>query len=360
MAASLVPIATLFSLKQAEVEFILQDTEASLLYQSSDTVLPITVPKTCQILDGQQLRGFMQQPLLEEFSFHTNADDPAYIVYTSGSSGYPKGVVHAHRAVLAREPIRQAWLDLHSHDTTLVTGKPCWTYSMGVGFVDTWVMGATAILYLGAHTAQAWLSVIKNQRVTLLASQPKSLKELTWLLEKTDSDVASLTRITSAGEKLPEKIHVFWQQKFNIPIYEALGMSEMSTFISFCNNVPYRVGSVGKIQPERQVAIFKPDKAPELAAPMEVGQLAVHRSNPGFMLRYMSKMDHRNTPFSGEWFMTGDLVHQDKDDYIFYHGRADDVLIVSGGDRVSPLEIENLIMTISQVCRAAPDALRPS
>ncbi|MCH9770545.1 MAG: acyl-CoA synthetase [Gammaproteobacteria bacterium] len=342
MGVGLVPISSLSNLSEDEQQFILNDATPLLFYQHPDIELSLQVGEDCRVLtykELQQLKTTEYKPL----STTTHADDPAFITYTSGSTAAPKGVIHAHRTLLGREPLRQYWLGLQSTDIVLHSGKPCWTYSMGVGFLDTWVRGATALVYLGKDWGNSLAELISAFKVTLLASSPMYYRELDQAKPLPRKYFQSLRLASSAGEKLSQAVIDRWIQHYAVPLYEALGMSEMSTFISFGSSVPPRAGSVGKIQPGRKVEILPVDGGIKPVKTNEVGVLALHRSNPGFMLGYLNRSDEMQKQCRGDWFISGDLMYKDKDDYLWYVGRCDDILNVAGGHRVSPLEIELVI-----------------
>jgi acyl-coenzyme A synthetase/AMP-(fatty) acid ligase len=145
------------------------------------------------------------------------------------------------------------------------------------------------------------------------------------------SPPASLRHGLSAGEALPVSILERWRQATGLELYEAFGMSEISTYISSSPLIPVRPGSPGKPQPGRSVAI------------LDGGRLGVHRSDPGLMLGYWNRPEDMVSAYDGDWFTGGDLGEFDEDGYFWFAGRADD-LMNAGGYRVSPLEVENVFL----------------
>ncbi len=142
-------------------------------------------------------------------------------------------------------------------------------------------------------------------------------------------------------------MHAAWQAATGLPLYEALGMSEISTYISSGPTVPTRPGSPGKPQHGRCVVVLPTDPADpadgEQPLPAgETGLLAVHGTDPGLLLRYWERPDEDAAAWRGEWFIGGDLAHFDPDGYVVHHGRADDV-VNAGGYRVSPQEVEHVV-----------------
>jgi acyl-coenzyme A synthetase/AMP-(fatty) acid ligase len=133
-----------------------------------------------------------------------------------------------------------------------------------------------------------------------------------------------------------------WQEASGRPLYEALGMSEISTYISSGPGTPVRPGSPGRPQPGRRVAILAPDEGSAVRPAGEIGLLAVHRSDPGLMLGYWRDPEATAAAMRGPWFVGGDLAEFDPDGYVWYHGRQDDILNCQGY-RVSALEVERVM-----------------
>ena len=259
------------------------------------------------------------------------ADDPAYLIFTSGTSGKPKGVLHAQRAIWGRRPMYQGWYGITASDVMLHTGAFNWTYTLGTGLCDPFANGATSVVYTGARDDGVWSRLITDHGVTIMASVPGIYRHI---LRTGFRPASTLRHGLTAGEALPRTILEEWRKQTGRELYEALGMSEISTYISSSPSVPVRPGSPGKPQKGRSVTI------------LEDGQLAVHRSDPGLMLRYWGEQ-----PPSEEWFATGDLADIDADGYVWFHGRSDD-LMNAGGFRVSPLEVESILLQHPEVAEA--------
>ncbi len=349
LAVGWVPISSLSNLSGEEEQFTLEDSQASFFYQQPDIALAIDVPANCQQLSYEQvmqLRLSTFEPLSDDV---TTADDLAFLVYTSGTTSRPKAIMHAHSVLAGREPMRQYWLMLEQKDVVLHTGKPCWTYAMGVGFFDTWLKGATAVVYVGEDDPCIWFALIALYKVTLFAASPSVFRAIENCSTLNPQDVSTLRYATSAGEKCPEALKLKWQQHYGKSIYEALGMSECSTPISSSPIVPPREGSIGKPQPGRLIEVLPIEGGGESVAPGEIGLLALHRNNPGFMLGYLHETEVTRQRYRGDWYLSGDLVSKDRDGYLYYHGRYDDILNISGGHRVAPLEIEQVIRQYNDI-----------
>ncbi len=201
----------------------------------------------------------------------TLADDPAYLIFTSGTSGAPKGVLHAQRAVWGRRPMYQGWYGMGPDDVMLHTGAFNWTYTLGTGLCDPFVNGATAVVHTGERDIHVWERLVRDHDATILASVPGIYRQL---LRAGFKPPPSLRHGLTAGEALAVPLLDSWRSQTGLELYEGLGMSEISTYISSSPTVPVRPGSPGKPQPGRAVRI------------LDNGQIGVHRSDPGLMLRY--------------------------------------------------------------------------
>ena len=338
MAAGCVPIPTSAQLTRAECDMLLADSGAGLVLHDDHTTLP--TPQNGVAVVGAQ--GIDRLKAAPRGSFaDTAADDPAFLVYTSGTSGRPKGVLHAHRSAFGRRPMYRGWYGITADDVLLHAGAFNWTYTLGVGLTDPWANGATSIVYTGPREPDIWPSLLEATGATLFAAVPSLYRRI---LKYGHIDKTAFPRLRhglTAGEALRPSLHAEWLERTGRPLYEALGMSEISTYISSGPDTPTRPGSPGRPQPGRRVAIL-PDDAEGDAGPLPAGQaglLCVHRSDPGLMLGYWGDPQGTAEAFIGDWFRTGDRARIDDDGYVWYEGRADDVMNAFGY-RVAPEEVE--------------------
>jgi acyl-coenzyme A synthetase/AMP-(fatty) acid ligase len=261
------------------------------------------------------------------------------MIYTSGTTSRPKGVVHAHRVALGRMPMYGDWMGLGEADTMLHAGAFNWSYTLGVGLLDPWACGATAVLYNGPRDIEVWPKVINAVGATLFAAVPSLFRQMLKYCRLTPESLPTLRHALAAGEPLSPAILSAWQEATGKPLYEAFGMSEISTFVSNRTGMPVRPGSPGKPQAGRPVAVLPLDGSTAPAPVGEIGLLAIHRSDRGLMRGYWRRPEEEKQVFRGDWFAGGDLASFDADGYLWYHGRADDIMN-AGGFRVSPLEVE--------------------
>jgi acyl-coenzyme A synthetase/AMP-(fatty) acid ligase len=187
-----------------------------------------------------------------------------------------------------------------------------------------------------------WPHLIARYGATLFAAVPSVFRQMLRNAGEGPLDLPGLRHGITAGEALPAPLLAAWSARTGKPLYEALGMSEISTYISSGPGVAVRPGSPGKPQPGRRIAILGPDGGAGPLPQGAVGLLAIHRSDPGLMLGYWNRPDEEAQVFRGEWFTGGDLASIDADGYVWFHGRNNDVMNALGY-RVSPAEIESVL-----------------
>lgn len=274
---------------------------------------------------------------------HSHADDPAYIVYTSGATSQPKGVLHAHRAVWARQMMFDGWYGLHEDDRVLHAGAFNWTYTLGAGLMDPWAKGAGTLIYNGPKDPGVWPRLASKHGATLFAAVPSLYRQMLKYADHISEGFANLRHGLTAGEKLSESVRDQWIKATGKPLYEALGMSECSTYASSSPTVPIKPGFTGRPQIGRRVAILELDEGSTKTVDTgKSGLLALHKSDPGLMLHYWNRTAQTQAAYRGDWFLTGDLAALDEDGYLEYLGRADD-LMNAQGYRVSPQEVEDTL-----------------
>lgn len=272
----------------------------------------------------------------------TAADDPAYLVYTSGTTGYPKGVLHAHRALIGREPAAKYWFNFSDdqQDRIMHSGKFNWTYVLGTGLMDPLYLGKTVIVHEGKNDADLWTRLIAKHAATIFVGVPTIYRQIIQKSSAAQADVPSLRHCMSAGEHLSDEVLQQWRGRFGRDIFEAVGMSEFSYYLSQSVFRPIRPGSAGFPQPGHAIQLLNPDTL-EAVPPGEEGMICVPDNDPGLFLRYWN-LDEETAKYKHDgWFFTGDYARYDGDGYIWFLGRKDDI-IKSFGYRVSPYEIERV------------------
>ncbi|MDU8912075.1 class I adenylate-forming enzyme family protein [Aestuariicoccus sp. MJ-SS9] len=342
IAAGIVPVPTSSQLTEPEVQAILASLKpAAVLHQPGIALGPTNLP----VLSAEALDGWHALPPAAFDMGDSNR--LAYIVYTSGTSGTPRAVGHAHRAVWARRMMHRDWYGLRPDDRLMHAGAFNWTFTLGTGLLDPWSVGATALVPAeGVEIAQLPLLIRRND-ATLFAAAPGVFRKL---LGGSLPDLPRLRHALSAGEKLSEPLRAAWRDATGTEVFEAFGMSECSTFISAAPHRPAAPGALGMAQTGRRVAVLGEDGTPVPRG--TEGTIAVHRDDPGLMLGYVGAPEATAARNIGEWFLTGDRGIMDDDGQITYRGRADDMMN-AGGYRVSPLEVEAALADLPGITEIA-------
>ena len=274
----------------------------------------------------------------------TRADDPAYLVYTSGTTGYPKGVLHAHRALLGRQPSSEYWFDFDAAgDRVLHAGKFNWTYVLGTGLMDPLFRGHTAMVAEGPNDARRWPALIARHAATIFIGVPSIYRQIIQKTTAGRAGVPTLRHCMCAGEPLSAEMLAAWRERFGLEVYEALGMTECSYYLCQTTSRPVRPGAAGFVQPGHDVRLLDPETWREVGAGEE-GMLCIRRDDPALMLGYWNQPEEAAACFHDDWFLTGDYARRDADGYVWFSGRRDD-LINSFGYRVSPYEVERVLKT---------------
>jgi acyl-coenzyme A synthetase/AMP-(fatty) acid ligase len=340
IAGGFVPLPTSSQLTELEAQFLLQDSGAEAVALGSDLGLS-SVPAGVRIFGSDDIACMLREAPRAAYA-ETSADDPAFLIYTSGTTARPKGVLHAQRSAFGRRPMYQGWYGIGPADRMLHAGAFNWTFTLGTGLTDPWANGATAIIYTGEKDPALWPRLIEKTGATLFAGVPGVYRQILKYAAPARGDLGVFRHGLMAGESPPPGLFEEWEARTGRPLFEALGMSEISTYVSSGPGVPRRTGAVGKAQPGRRIAVLPIEGGDQPLPAGEEGLLAVHRSDPGLMLGYWKRPEEEAAVYRGEWFVGGDLAVIDADGYVFHRGRAND-LMKALGYRVSPLEIEAVL-----------------
>jgi len=350
IAAGYVPLPTSSQLTEHEAAFLLEDSGASAIALADG--LPLSgIPAGVRVLESARVRAMAAHRSRAVYA-DTSCDDPTYLIYTSGTTARPKGVLHAHRAAWGRRPMYQGWYGITPADRVLHAGAFNWTYTLGTGLTDPWANGATAIVYTGPKDPTVWPRLISSAEATIFAAVPSLYRQI---LRYSNVDRAALDPLRHgliAGETPPPGLFEEWSGRTGLELYEALGMSELSTYISSSPSVPRKPGAVGKPQPGRSVAILPLDSGTTPLPAGEEGLLAVHRSDPGLMLGYWQRPGEEAEVMRGDWFIGGDLASFDEDGYVIHCGRANDIMKALGY-RVAPQEVEAVLAEHPSIAEVA-------
>lgn len=350
IAGGFVPLPTSTQLTAREALFMLEDSGAEAI-ALGDGLAMEGLPGGVRIISTDDVARMMRESPRGEYT-GTAADDPAFLIYTSGTTASPKGVLHAQRSAFGRRPMYQGWYGIGADDRMLHAGAFNWTFTLGTGLTDPWANGATAIVYTGEKDPALWPRLIRETGATLFAGVPGVYRQMLKYAKPEPADLGSLRHGLMAGESPPPGLFEEWEGRTGLPLYEALGMSEISTYVSSGPATPRSHGAVGRAQPGRRIAVLPIEGGDEPLPPNTEGLLAVHRSDPGLMLGYWRRPEEENLVMRGEWFVGGDLAALDENGYVFHRGRAND-LMKALGYRVSPLEVEAVLAEHPSVAEVA-------
>jgi len=287
----------------------------------------------------------------------TAPQDPALLHFTSGTTGKPKGALHAHEAVVAHHATGLMALDLHHGDVFWCTADPGWVTGMSYGIIAPLTAGVTLIVDEADFDAERWYSILERERVTVWYTAPTAVR----MMMKGGSDAVrrraypSLRFIASVGEPLNPQAVWWGMEAFGLPIHDNWWQTETGgIMVANYASMDVRPGSMGKPLPGITAAIMErlPDGGVrEVTAPDEEGELALKSGWPSMFRGYLNEEARYRKCFVGDWYLTGDLAKRDIDGYIWFVGRADDV-IKSSGHLIGPFEVESAFLAHPAVAEA--------
>jgi acetyl-CoA synthetase len=281
----------------------------------------------------------------------TAADDPAQLYYSSGTTGLAKGIVHAHRYILAHEEF------IYCHqveDGELFHGMGEWAWAAGIApLFGPWRLGGVQAVYQrqGGFDPHKQLDFLSRHGVTNVFTTPTAMRSMMSIADAGTRYPQKFRRVCSAGEPLnPEAIRWFREQ-YGITVLDYYGLTESYPLVANYPFMDVREGSMGKPMPGWDVAILDEDETPVPQG--ERGEICLRaRSNPHYPLGYWRNDEATKETFGGEWFHTKDAARFDEDGYVWYEGRADDV-IIAAGYRIGPFEVESACLEHEAVAEAA-------
>lgn len=308
--------------------------------RSLKTVLQVDAPDVTLRLEA--LSGSIE-------TFPTHRDDPAIWLFSGGTTGQPKAVVQTHRSYAnTTECYAKHTVGYRADDITVSVPKLFFGYAMGANLFFPFSVGARAILFEEPSTPEALFARIAKHRPTVLINVPTMVNRMVSHPDASTQDLSSLRFATSAGEALPVELYHRWKETFGVELLDGLGTAEM-WHIFLTNRIgAVKPGTLGQVVAGFEVKAAD-DSGTEVPAG-DVGLLWVRGNSQG--LGYWQLQEKTRRTFRGDWVVCGDLVSRDADGYFTHHGRADEMLKVSG-KWLSPQEVESCLLQHPAVREAA-------
>jgi acyl-coenzyme A synthetase/AMP-(fatty) acid ligase len=280
----------------------------------------------------------------------TFADEPAFILYTSGTTKEPKGVVHTHGWCFAKRMQAQRWLDTRPGELVWCTAGTGWAKSIWNVLLGPWSQGATIVLHEGGFDPVERFELLERLEVNVLCQAPTEYRLMAKVERLDRYNLARVRHAVSAGEPLnPEVIRTF-RDAFGLTIYDGYGQTENSLLVGNFPGMEIRPGSMGVPSPGHDVAVI--DEEGNELPPGEEGDIALRGRPPTLFSGYWNAPDETAAVFRGDWYVTGDRATRDKDGYLWFTGRADDV-ILSAAYRIGPFEVESALLEHAAVAESA-------
>jgi len=346
-----VPLNTLW--KPADYRHVLHDSRAAVLIVSAElwpqierlppeerrSLRHIVVVGPAVAPSHAAFDAFIADESAQLEAEPTSRDAPAFWLYSSGSTGAPKGCVHLqHDMMMCAELFARGILGIGPNDRCFSVAKLFFAYGLGNALYFPFSVGATAILWPGPPTPQNVYAVIARHRPTLFSSVPTGYGMMLAHTREPDFDLSSVRLCVSAGEALPPALYERFKQRFGVDVIDGIGSTE--ALHMFISNRPgaIRPGSSGQIVRGYEARLL--DDAGQPVPPAEIGNLWI--KGDSVCASYWNQHEKTKDTIEGHWIRTGDKYTQDEDGYFWYAGRSDDMLKV-GGLWVSPVEVENAL-----------------
>ncbi len=281
----------------------------------------------------------------------TSADDVAFWLYSSGTTGFPKGAVHLHHDIAVTAKLyAQGVLGITEEDRTFSVAKLFFAYGLGNALTFPFAVGATTVLFPGPPAAENVYAQIERYRPTLFFSVPTNYGMLLAhrRTDGPDFDLSSVRQAVSAGEALPKALYERFRGRFGVEILDGIGSTEVLHIFISNRRGQARPGSTGQVVPGYGAKLL--DESGAEVPVGETGDLWV--AGDSTCAYYWNKHEQTKATIAGGWIRTGDKYRLDEDGYLWYAGRSDDMLKV-GGIWVSPVEVEGALMEHPAVLEAA-------
>lgn len=355
-ARALVTTAALYKKKIAPIRSHLPGLKHVLVTGGEADTIP----------QGVDLDAALEKASSHYQTFATRPEDAAVIHFTSGTTGKPKGAVHAHQAVIAHHVTGRHALDLREGDVFWCTADPGWVTGTSYGIISPLTNGVTIIVDEAEFDADRWYDILQAERVTVWYTAPTAIRMLMKAGEEPAKahDLSHIRFMASVGEPLNAEAVVWSAKVFGTPFHDNWWQTETGgIMIANVAGEDVKPGSMGKPIPGIQAAVVQRREdgtVIELVQPMQLGELALKTGWPSMFRTYLNEQARYDKCFADGWYLTGDLAMRDAEGFYWFVGRADDV-IKSAGHLIGPFEVESALMEHKAVAEAGvigmPDAV---
>ena len=308
---------------------------------------------------------FTEELILQSESFtvhHTKPEDYVFMLYTSGTTGKPKGIVHSHAGIVQQHLSAKYVLDLRPDDIYWCTADPGWVTGIVYSILSNWSLGITTLIFEGRFDPDIWYSLLEKHKVTVWYTAPTAIRMLaakgTEIVKR--HDLSNLRYLASVGEPLNPEAITWGQEAFSKTFHDTWWQTETgSIMIANTPELKVKIGSMGKPLPWITAEILD-DDAKSVPIGTE-GNLCIKPPWPSMMRTVWQNDEKYNSYFKNNWYFSGDHAKKDEDGYFWFIGRADDVIKTSG-ERVGPFEVESAIDEVEGVIESGvigkPDELK--
>jgi len=363
-----VPVPINTNLRPNDYVYMLNDSRArvllihSVIWSQIQQILPELKYLRHIVVVGLEQDGGQETTTLYDFekwirkasaelqAAETTKDDSAFWLYSSGSTGFPKGCVHLqHDMTYCTECYAKQVLGIHENDITFSAAKLFFAYGLGNNLYFPFGVGASAVHFAGRPLPEDMFNVVQQYRPTIFFGVP-TLYAGMLALHDTEKrfDFSSVRVCVSAGEALPADIQRRWEEKFNVEILDGIGSTEILHIFISNHQGQIRPGSSGKLVPGYEALIT--DESGHAVKQGDIGNLLIRGDS--ITAYYWNKHEKTKDVINGHWIHTGDKYYEDAGGYFWYCGRSDDMLKV-GGQWVSPVEVEGVLISHPAVLEAA-------
>ncbi|MDQ0221082.1 acyl--CoA ligase [Peribacillus cavernae] len=297
---------------------------------------------------GKQVEGWltledeMKQASDELAIADTKSNDMAFLSYTSGTTGNPKGVVHTHGWAFAHlKTAASYWLGINEGDVVWATAGPGWQKWIWSPFLSVLGSGATGLVYKGKFEPKKYLELLASYNVNVLCCTPTEYRLMAKVDNLAEYSLPHLHSAVSAGEPLNREVIDTFRKYFDIEVRDGYGQTENTLLVGVVKGMEIKPGSMGMPTPGNRVEIVNDEG--KICKTGEVGDIAVHIDTPALFTHYYKDPERTAMQFRGDYYITGDKAKKDEDGYFWFEGRSDDI-IISSGYTIGPFEVEDALV----------------